>query len=145
MAKEMEAAFAKRMQAQAARATTVPAELQALDARLDKLRTMPDLTDDERQMLIDKAESKRRELQARQPAAMQQAKILTMLPKAATPYLQQIEEGLLGDVRAAAKGRVILKDLIGPVSLQPGNYGSLWATCNQNLWAVRATGVLPGT
>ena len=143
MAAEMEREFAKRMAAREARALGVPAEVQALDDRLTRLRAMADLTEDERQVLIDKAEAKRKELLSQQPAAKQQAKILTMLPKAAASYLRQIEEGLGGNTRAAAKGRLVVKDLIGPVSLQPGDDGSLWATYNQNLWAlVRATGTV---
>jgi site-specific DNA recombinase len=136
IAKEMQAAFAERMRERAARTSAVPSELAALDARLLSLSTMEGLTDDERHLLVEKAQSKRRELQAQQPIAKQQAQILTMLPVAASAYLKQIEAGLLGDVRAASKGRLILQDLIGPVSLQPGDYGSLWATYTQNLWAL---------
>jgi hypothetical protein len=121
MASMMERDYGKRIQAQAARASTIPRELQALDERLAKLRAMPDLTEDERQVLIDKAEAKRRELQAAQPEAKAQAKILTLLPRAAATYLQLIEEGLAGNARSAAKSRVILKDMlaVGDVLRQP--------------------------
>jgi hypothetical protein len=105
---------------------------------------MADLTADERAMLIDKCQAKRKELLAQQPAAVQEAKILTLLPKAASIYLKQIDAGLSGDVRAAAKGRLILKDMIGAVSLQPGDYGSLWATYSQDLWALVRTAVTNG-
>jgi hypothetical protein len=62
-----------------------------------------------------------------QPAARQSAKILTMLPKAAEAYRKQIEKGLDNDPRAAAKARVILRDLLGPIQMCPGQDGSLWA------------------
>ena len=136
MAAAMEKEFDRRMHAQASRATAVPRELQALDDRLAKLRTMPELEDDERQLLIDKAEAKRSTLREMQPRAKQQARVLTLLPRAAAMYLQQIEDGLAGDARAAAKGRVILRDMIGPVSLWRGDYGSLWATYKQDLFAL---------
>jgi site-specific DNA recombinase len=136
MAQRMERQFAKRMQARAARATTLPADLLKLDERLVKLRVMTDLDGDERQLLIDKTEAKRKELLAKQPAAVQQAKILTMLPKAASAYLKLIEEGLAGDARSAAKVRVILKEMLGPVSLSPGDCGSLWAAYYDNPWAL---------
>ena len=54
-------------------------------------------------------------------------KILTMLPKAAEAYRQQIERGLDDDPRAAAKARVILRDLLGPIQMCPGKDGDLWA------------------
>jgi hypothetical protein len=136
MASMMEREFAKRIQAQAARATSIPRELQALDDRLVKLRSMTDLTDDERQLLIEKAEAKRRDLQAAQPEAKAQAKILTLLPRAAATYLQLIEEGIAGNPRSAAKSRVILKDMLGPVALWPDERGSLWATYYDNPWAL---------
>jgi site-specific DNA recombinase len=136
MAQRMERQFAKRMQTQATRATTLPAELQKLDERLAKLRSMTELDEDERQLLIDKTESKRKELLAKQPAAVQQAKILTILPKAAASYSRLVEDGLAGDERSAAKVRVILKDMLGPISLSPGDCGSLWAAYYDNPWAL---------
>ena len=64
------------------------------------------------------------------------AKILTLLPKAAATYLKLIEEGLAGDARSAAKVRLILKDMLGPISLSPGEGGSLWAAYYDNPWAL---------
>jgi site-specific DNA recombinase len=124
MAAMMQREYGKRIEAQAARASTIPRELRALDERLAKLRAMPGLTEDERQVLIDKAEAKRRELQAAKPEAKAQAKILTLLPRAAATYLQLIEEGLAGNAR------------------WPDERGSLWATYYDNPWAlVRDTAV----
>jgi len=71
--------------------------------------------------------SKRRDLLDAQPAVRQSAKIRTMLPKAAQAYRQQIEWGLDNDPRAAAKARVILRDLLGLIRMCPGQDGSLWA------------------
>lgn len=53
--------------------------------------------------------------------------------------LAMIEEGLSGNPRSAAKGRLILRDILGPVSLSPGDFGSLWATHNMDLWALVKT------
>ena len=69
MAKEMHAAYAERMREIAARADTLPRELQALDARILRLRERlksgdPDLTADELQVGIERAEGKRRPLAA---------------------------------------------------------------------------------
>jgi site-specific DNA recombinase len=128
MAREMEEAYAKKLKAQQARMLSAPRELAAIDERVAALRAMPGLDEEERRLLIERAEAKRREIQAAQPAAKQQARVLAMLPKAAKAYLKQLEEGLAGDSRAAAKGRLIVKDMIGPVSLSPGKDGSLWAT-----------------
>ena len=62
-----------------------------------------------------------------QPEARATAKILAMLPKATAAYRRHISKGLNGDVRAALKARVILRDLPGPISLEPGEDGSPWA------------------
>jgi hypothetical protein len=115
---------------------TLPADLSKLDDKLVKLRAMADLDDDDRQSLIAKVETKRKELMAAQPAAVQQAKILTLLPKASAAYLKLIEEGLAGDARSAAKVRVILRDMLGPISLSPGDFRSLWASYYDNPWAL---------
>jgi hypothetical protein len=42
------------------------------------------------------------------------------VPGAAKLYVRQIEAGLDGDARAAAKARVILGDMLGPIELTPG-------------------------
>jgi hypothetical protein len=97
-------------------------------------------------MPITWVESKRAELQAVQPAARQSARILSMLPKAAAMYRQQIKDGLDGDPRAAAKARLILRDLLGPITLTPGKKGELWASYRLTPAAlVKATGAFSGT
>ena len=109
-----------------------PAGIQEIDARIGRLRERlstgdPDLEADELQLVIGAAEKKRREILEAQPAAKRTAKILTAMPKAAQAYRQQIELGLDGDSREAAKARVILRDLLGPIQMCPGEDGSLWA------------------
>jgi hypothetical protein len=39
----------------------------------------------------------------------------------------QIDQGLGGDLGAAAKARTILRDMLGEIMLSPGGDGSLWA------------------
>ena len=130
MAREIEKRFAKRAQELAERST--PEEIRNLDKRIERLQDRlttgdPDLEPDELQLAIEAAQRKRRDLLDAQPAARHSAKILTMLPKAARAYRQQIEQGLDNDPRAAAKARVILRDLLGPIQMCPGKDGSLWA------------------
>jgi hypothetical protein len=91
----------------------------------------PDLEADELQAAIDQAETKRKQLLAAQPEAKQGAKLLTVLPKAAELYRDQIARGLDGDPRAALKAHVILRDLLGKIRLVPGAEGSLWAEFKQ--------------
>lgn len=65
----------------------------------------PDMTADELHAAIDRAEGKRRELEAEQPEAKQLAKVLSILPRAADLYRRQVALGLDGDRRAALKAR----------------------------------------
>ncbi len=130
MAREIEKRFAQRSREIAEKST--PEEIRALDKRIERLQDRliigdPDLEPDELQLAIDAAQRKRRDILDAQPAARQSAKILTMLPKAAKAYRQQIERGLDNDPREAAKARVILRDLLGPIQMCPGQDGSLWA------------------
>jgi chromosome segregation ATPase len=74
VAQEMRAAYAERMREIAARAETVPREIQELDARIKRLYERlkagdPDLAADELQAGIERAENKRRELLDARPAA----------------------------------------------------------------------------
>jgi chromosome segregation ATPase len=100
----MQAYYAERLKDMQAGATERPRELQDLDARIDRLRDRldrgdSDMTTDEIQTAIDRADAKRRGLQAQQPEAVQSAQVLTMLPKAAATYRRQIELGLSGNDR----------------------------------------------
>jgi DNA invertase Pin-like site-specific DNA recombinase len=88
MANEMRAAYAERMRAVAARAGDLPRELEELDARIMRLRERlkagdPDLTPDELQAAIDRAEAKRRQVFDVQPTKRDNARLLAMLPRTA--------------------------------------------------------------
>lgn len=144
MAKEMQIAYAERLKAIAQRAETAPQEAVALDARIDRLRERlkagdPDMTPDELQATIERAEAKRRELNnaAARSAAGSSAQILSILPKAAEYYGQQIALGLDGDPQAAAKARPIVCELLGgKVRLIPGEDGALWAEYGLHMTAL---------
>jgi predicted nucleotidyltransferase len=80
MAKEMQAYFLERVRAMQTRAEEVPQELQELNARIERLRDRlrrgdPDMTADEVQAAIDRAETKRGELEALHPERKQCAKV----------------------------------------------------------------------
>jgi site-specific DNA recombinase len=118
MAKEMQSYYAERAAELQTKAASRPAELVTLDARIARLKERvragdPDMTTDELQATIDRAQGKREELLAAQPEARASAKILTLLPKAAALYRKQILEGLDGDPRAAARARAAVRQLIG--------------------------------
>lgn len=132
MANEMRAAYAERMRAAAARAVDLPRELGELDAPIMRLRERlkaadPDLTPDELQAAIDRAEAKRRQVLDVQPTERENARVLAMLPRTAELYREQIDQGLGGDPGASAKARTILREMLGEIMLSPGEGGSLWA------------------
>jgi site-specific DNA recombinase len=137
IAAEMQSYYREQVQAMQARAVEQPRELQELAARIERLRERlkhgdPDMTADEIQAAIDRAEAKRRELAEQQPDVMASAKILAMLPKAAALYGEQIELGLDGDPRAALKARVFLREWFGgKIRLEPLPDDGLMAHWNQ--------------
>ncbi len=151
MAKEMHASYVERVHTHNKRVESAPQEVIELDARIDRLRDRlrsgdPDLTPDELQAAIERAESKRRELTGPRNAERESAHILTVLPKAAEYYGQQISLGLDGDTRAAAKARPIVRDLLGgKVDLVPGEDGSLWAEYGLNMAALLQAAQAEGT
>jgi len=142
IAKEMQDYYVERVRAIQARAVEAPRELQELGARIDRLRERlrkgdPDMPADEMQAAIDRAETKRRELEAQQPEARGSAKVLAMLPRAANLYRRQLLEGLDGDYRAALKTRVFLREWFGgKIRLEPLADGGLMAHWNQDLTAL---------
>ena len=132
MAKEMQSYYAERLRAMQTRAAEAPKELQELTARIERLRERlkkgdPDMTADELQAGIERAEQNRQELEAQQPAAKASAKVLSALPRAAEMFRRQVEQGLDGDERAALKARVFLRELLGRITLKPEGEGELWA------------------
>lgn len=79
-----------------------------MDARIARLRERlkagdPDLTTDELQVGIDRAEAKRRELLDARRTDSEDTRGLAMLPKAAELYRDQIDQGLEGDPAAVTK------------------------------------------
>ena len=115
MAKEMQEYYAERLRAMQSRATEAPKELQELAARIERLRERlrkgdPDMPPDEIEAAIERAEAKRRELEAQRPEAQEWAHVLSMLPKAAELFRRQVEQGLNGNPSAAGKARVTLRE-----------------------------------
>lgn len=147
IAQDMQAAYAERTKAMQTREAEQPKELLELTARIERLRARlkagdPDMTDDELQVAIDRAEGKRRELADLQPEVKRSARVLAMLPKAADLARREIAEALAGNSRAALKARVFLKDVCGgEVRLVPEAGGGLVAHWNLNAGALlRAVG-----
>ena len=110
MAQEMEVEFHRHMQASAVKADAVPRELRDLEFRIGRLRVRllagdADMATDELQAAIDRAEVKRRELEAARPQAQRNARVLTMLPRVAELYRKQIALGLAGDARHSQSSR----------------------------------------
>ncbi len=136
MAKEMQASYLDQVRATQTRVVEAPQELQELVARIERLRDRlrqgdPDMTADEIQAAIERAEAKRSELQGLDLESMPPAKIFRMLPRAAEEYRRQIALGLDGGPRAALKARSILRELFGGrIRLVPEPGGGLTAHWN---------------
>jgi DNA invertase Pin-like site-specific DNA recombinase len=136
MAAEMERGFAAQIERAESRAATAPAELQELEARLDRLKGRlkagdPDMTADELQGLVERVQAKVAALKEAQPPERERARVLALLPKAAAAYLKQVDAFAAGDPVATQKVRAMLQVMIGPITLSPGEGGSLWATHRQ--------------
>jgi hypothetical protein len=89
----------------------------------------PDITLDELQAALERAEYKRRELaEPRTENLGGSAKLLSILPNAAELYRRQISLGLDGaHPQIMLKARLALRELPGQIRLEPGENGSLWA------------------
>jgi site-specific DNA recombinase len=114
MAKEMQTSYIDHLRTLQARVTEQPRELQELNARIERLRERlkhgdPDMTPDEIQAAIERAEAKAGELQGLGSAAMPAMKVFTLLPRAAEAYRRQIALGLEGEPRATLKARSMLR------------------------------------
>jgi hypothetical protein len=134
MAKEMQRDLLQRMHKAKVRAAEQPQELQELDARIARLRNRlaagdPDITPDELQAALDRAEYKRRELAEPRPTHVSEsAKLLTILPNAAELYRRQITLGLdRAHPQIMLKAQLAVRELLGQIRLEPGADGSLWA------------------
>jgi site-specific DNA recombinase len=115
---------------------------QELTARIKRLRERlktgdPDMTINEMQAAIERAEAKRRELEQQQPEAKQSAKVLSILPRAAELYRRQLAQGLDGNAREALKARVFLREWFGgKIRLEPLPDGGLMAHWDQDVTAL---------
>jgi len=144
MAKELQVAFLKCQRAEQTKAADVPAETQAIDERIERLRARlrngdPDLAPDELEAALAKAEEKRCSLLTAQPSA-DGARVIAMLPDAAKEFREQIKQGMAGDVGASLKARVVLRQYFGgQIKMLPEAGGSLYAEYLQHRIAL-----LPG-
>jgi site-specific DNA recombinase len=142
MASEMQTYYLERVRSLRAREADIPCELQDLASRIGRLKGRlkcgdPDMTADELQAAIDRAEEKRRELEDNQLGTVQSSKVFAMLPKAAELYRQQIALGLDGNPTAAIKARTFLREWFGgQISLEPLADGGLVAHWNQSVGAL---------
>lgn len=133
MAREMQREFVERARAMSKRADLAPKDLMDLDQRISRLRARqaagdPDMTPDELQVAIERAEAKRKELIAAQPVSRQSGTIAKALPQAAALYRQQIAAGLDGNPHAAAKARGLLREIFGGGKVPLVRQGDeLWA------------------
>ena len=134
--------YVERVRATQERAVEAPRELQELAARIERLRERlhhgdPDMTADELQAAIDRAEEKRRELQELQRGAGLPDKVLAILPGAAELYRRQVALGLDGHPDAILKARLFLREWFGgKIRLKPLPDGGLIAHWNQNVGAL---------
>lgn len=117
MAKEMQAQYAELARRERVRSEEMPRELRDLIDRIDRLRARhkagdSDMAPDEIEAAIACAEGKRQTLESSAGSA-HGTKVFSMLPRAAELYRRQINQGLEGDLRAAQKARVILRELFG--------------------------------
>jgi hypothetical protein len=132
MAREYRAEYARRVQEAQSTTAEAPREVQALDARIARLRERqrvgdPDMTAAQMQSVIDQLLDEVRKLGDEQPAIKEAAKVAKMLPHAANDYRKQINLGLDGDPRAAIRARAILRKLCGPIVIESDADGSVWA------------------
>ncbi len=144
MAKELQAAYLKCQRSEQSKAAQAPAEMQAIDERIERLRARlrngdPDLAPDELEAALSKAEEKRRSL-LNAPSVTTGARVISMLPSAAADFREQIKHGLAGDAGASLKARVVLRQYFGgQIKMIPDEDGSLYAEYLQHRIAL-----LPG-
>lgn len=132
MAREIQRLYEARVNDEVDRLEKFPQEVRKLEERIGRLRERlrqgdPDMEPDELHAAIERAEAKRRELLTPRLATKESAKLMTLLPRAAELYRQQIEEGLTGFATATQKARLVLRELLGEIRLHPGPDKSLWA------------------
>ncbi|MBM0108613.1 recombinase family protein [Steroidobacter sp. S1-65] len=132
MVAEMQKHLTQLLREHAARSHEAPQELKELEARLDRLRRRlkdgdPDMTTDELQAAIERAEAKHRQLQ-RGLQGGDVGRVLEAVPRAAELCDERITLGLSGDAKASEEARLVLRELIPDrIRLSPKPDGSLWA------------------
>jgi site-specific DNA recombinase len=109
-----------------------PRELVELSARIDRLRQRlrhgdPDMTADELQAAIERAEGKRRELEGQRSDAAGAPAMLSILPKAAAMFREKVARGLEGNSEATLKARTVPRELVGGQIDLKKEGGELWA------------------
>jgi site-specific DNA recombinase len=129
MVAEMRAYYTERRQEAKAKSTKLPAEVEALNQRIERLERRikagdPDLGADELQAVIQKAEAKKAELLSAVPEVKRMDKVLAALPAAADQYRNQIRLGLKGNTTEAGRARVAVRKLLGDaIVLTPAKGG----------------------
>ncbi len=137
-AEEWQRHFAALLRERESRSEAQPREVAELDARIARLRQRlrdgdPDMSPDELQGVIERAEAKRRELVEQQPAMKAAAKVIRMLPNAAARAQRVISEALAGDMRASLKARAMLREAFnGEIVLEPREGNQLWTMASVN-------------
>jgi site-specific DNA recombinase len=149
MAEELRAEYEAKLQRRAANGDAVPKELKELDERIARLRLRlkkgdADLAPDELQAAIAAAEQKRLQLlhhSRGRSGKVSAAKLYAALPDAARLYRKRIEHGLSGDAEAAAKARMIVRDLCGgKITLEPTKRGLVARSALYKSVLIRACG-----
>lgn len=146
MAEVLQKDYAKRSAERRQQKAVRPQELAELDARIARLRTRlaqgdPDLTTDELQAAIQKAEEKRTAMLA-EPVDRKSARILSVLPKAAAEMRREIDAMLEG--HSTDRVRMLLRREIGQIQLEPDADGALWANVAFRPEALLLTGGING-
>ncbi len=143
MAEEMRQYCLERLREMQVQLTDAPAELQELAARIERLRERVrqgdrDMTAEDLQTAIERAEARRRELQVPQVGLVPSAAFSAMR-RAAELYRRQVALGLDGQPQAVQKARVFLREWFGGrIGLEPLPDGGLIAHWNQNVGALLA-------
>jgi len=128
---EMQRYYQARMKEIRSKVADQPRELAELDKRIERLRTRlrtgdPDLTPSDLISAIERLEAQRKGLlEMRKPEEVTTS-VFAMLPKAAELYRAQVDAGLDGDPKAAAKARVFLREYLGKIRLVP-EAGGVWS------------------
>ena len=142
MGKEMQGYYAERLRVMQTQSNVAPRELQELAARIERLKERlrkgdPDMTPDEIQAAIDRAQAKRREFAHPHPDITASNAIFSILPRSAELYRNEVMLGLDGDPKAALKARVFLREwFCGKIRLEPLPDGGLMAHWNENRQAL---------